>query len=57
MNVASILLSASISSEANRSLVNAIEKISVSGLNNYFEIFCQFFLIKNDFWGYFLVKK
>ena len=57
MNVASIPLSASISSEANRSLVDAIEKISVSGLNNHFEIFCQFFLIKNDFWGYFLVKK
>ena len=57
MNVASIPLSASISSEANRSLVDAIEKISVSGLNNYFEIFCQFFLIKNDFWRYFLVKK
>ena len=52
-----LALSASISSKANKSLVDAIEKLTVSGLNNYFDIFCQFFLTRTDFLGFFLVKK
>lgn len=42
VNVASLLLSASISSKANTLLVDTIEKLTVSGLNNSFKIFCQF---------------
>ena len=57
ISVVSTLLSASICSKPKRFQLDAIEKLTVIVLNNYSDIFCQFFLVKFDFFRVFSAKK